>query len=87
VRLQFVHVEELLNSRCGYDVRSDRSCLDLAHVLGLSARGAPRREHGKIGSAARSEARLGPTLLNITVFRGGGRRPLLSPKRESEAAG
>jgi hypothetical protein len=42
---------------------------------------------GKIGSALRIRAGLAPTLPIIAVFRGGGRRPLLSPKRETEAAG
>jgi hypothetical protein len=42
---------------------------------------------GKIGSAPRIKARLAPTLPIDTVFRGGGTRSLLSPKRETEAAG
>jgi hypothetical protein len=45
------------------------------------------RSAGKIGGAPRITARLVPPLPFITIFRGGGRHPLLSPKRETEAAG
>jgi hypothetical protein len=88
VRLQFVHVEELLNSRCGHDIRNYHSCLELApHFRMRVLMVLLEASTGKIGNAPRVKGRLAPTLPIITVFRGGGRRPLLSPKGETEATG
>jgi hypothetical protein len=88
VRVQFVHLEELLNSRCGHDVRSDHSRLELGpHFRVLVLVVLLDASTGKIGNVPRMKARLAPTLHIITIFPEDGRRPLLSPKRETDAAG
>jgi hypothetical protein len=61
--------------------------LNLPHIFGCECSYCCRCEHGKIGSAPRIRARLASTLPIITTFRGGVKRPGLSPKQETEAAG
>jgi hypothetical protein len=88
VRLQFVPVEELLNNRCGHEVRNDHSYFELASHFRMSELVVLLdASTGKIGSVLWIRAGLAPTRPIFAVFRGGGRHPLLSPKRETEATG